>query len=477
MTALCGGKRNDRGAEQSPPAPDGGSLVLRLGRLLELAARWSLWRPGGAFRAMCVLLFIVGLWRFSYPFVADSEVSLANSEPIQISLHQHAGRGFSSPFYSHFTGPTAHAAPVFPYFLTFIWVVFGIGASGVFVFSNAAAVALAAQAALLPAVARSLGMHVSVGLLAALITIAPRNGVKTFFLWEANYVALLVLLVTLGMCKMVQGPERPLRHSVLLSFLWGVLLLASPGTLLPYCGWLVWLAFFARKSHLPKRDGIASLAAMVVIPALVLLPWTLRNHSVFGEWFFVRDNLGLELMVSNNHCAQFGAKVNQGSGCYDTIHPQSNASIARRLQQMGEPAFNREMREKAVEWIRQNPRQFFTLTLQRFWFFWFPSTVGDNLADLLGGATGLTLLFGSTTLLSIPGLFLLFKKHRAGGVFCLLWLGCFPLIHYVVQFEDRYRAPILWLTFLLGAYALMHAGLWIMRRAGLPESSIAPYDR
>jgi hypothetical protein len=135
------------------------------------------------------------------------------------------------------------------------------------------------------------------------------------------------------------------------------------------------------------------------------------------------------------------------------------------------------MRKRAVEWMWQNPGQFFTLTLQRFWFFWFPSTVGDNLKDLLSDGTGLTLFFGGTTLLSIPALFLLFKKYRAGAALCLLWLGFFPLIHYVVQFEDRYRTPILWLTFLLAAYALMHAGLWIMRKMGIPESSLAPYDR
>jgi hypothetical protein len=72
---------------------------------------------------------------------------------------------------------------------------------------------------------------------------------------------------------------------------------------------------------------------------------------------------------------------------------------------------------------------------------------------------------------------MLFKKNRAGGILCLLWLGCFPFIHHVVQFEDRYRTPILWLTFLLAASALMRIGLWIMRRAGFPESSLAPYDR
>lgn len=473
ITAVLDEKANDRPRiEQNDPPLGPDSLTLSLARIFEAAWQWPVWRSGSAFRAMCCLLFVVALWRFSSPFDPASQVA-STTEPVRIALHLRDGRGFAAPFSSYFTGPTAHTAPVFPFFLAFLWQVFGVGAEGLFAFRNAAAVAAAAQTALLPVLGRALGMHALVGLIAAFMTLIPR-ALQIFPHWEANYIALLVMLVTLGMCRMTQGRERLLRHSVLLAFLWGVLLLAHPSTLLPYCGWLVWLAFFLPNSRLPKGHRVASLTFMAVMPGLVLLPWTLRNHSVFGEWFFVRDNLGLELMVSNNPCAQFGAKVNQSSGCYDAIHPQKNAAVAQRLRKMGEPAFNLEMRGKAIEWVRQNPRQFLTLTLRRLWFFWFPSTPGDNLKELLSTRPMRSFVLYSTTLLSIPGFFLFFRKNRAGGVLCLLWLGCFPLIHYVVQFEDRYRTPILWLTFLLAAFALMRGGLWIMRKVGLPEGSIAP---
>ncbi|MCI0627902.1 MAG: hypothetical protein L0387_40670 [Acidobacteria bacterium] len=473
ITAVLDGKVSGRQRiEQSPPSLGQRSLVLELARLVEAAWRWPVWRSGSAFRAMCCLLFVVALWRFSRPFDPNSQVT-GTGEPVNIALHLLAGRGFSGPFASHFTGPTAHAAPVFPFFLAGLWQVFGLGATGHFAFRTAGAAALAAQIALLPVLGRALGMHALVGLIAALLSMTPRT-LQTFPDWEANYVALLVMLVTWGVCRMIQGRERPLYHSVLLAFLWGVLLLANPNALLPYWGWLAWLAFFLPRSRLPKGRRGASLTLMAVIPALVLLPWTLRNHSVFGEWFFVRDDLGLELMVSNNPCAQFGARLNQSSGCYDTVHPQENAAIAQRLQEMGEVAFNLELREKAVEWVRRDPWQFLNLTLQRTWFFWFPSTAGDNLQDLLSTHTLRSLVLYSTTLLSISGLLWLLRKNRAGAVLCLLWLGCFPLIHYVVQFEDRYRTPILWITFLLAAFALLRAGLWIMRRVGFPESSVAP---
>jgi hypothetical protein len=51
----------------------------------------------------------------------------------------------------------------------------------------------------------------------------------------------------------------------------------------------------------------------------------------------------------------------------------------------------------------------------------------------------------------VPGLFILGRRDiTSAGVLtsCLL---LFPVIHYIVQFEYRYRDPILWITFLLGA--------------------------
>ena len=43
----------------------------------------------------------------------------------------------------------------------------------------------------------------------------------------------------------------------------------------------------------------------------------------------------------------------------------------------------------------------------------------------------------SATLLSLPGLLLLLSRNRLGGTICLLRLGLFPIVHYVVQFNGQ----------------------------------------
>ena len=55
------------------------------------------------------------------------------------------------------------------------------------------------------------------------------------------------------------------------------------------------------------------------------------------------------------------------------------------------------------------------------------------------------------TLLSGPGLVILYRRDVKSATLLISCLTVFPLVYYIVQFEYRYRYPIMWVTFLLGA--------------------------
>jgi len=55
------------------------------------------------------------------------------------------------------------------------------------------------------------------------------------------------------------------------------------------------------------------------------------------------------------------------------------------------------------------------------------------------------------TSLSTVGLVILFRRDFKSAVVCVSCLAVFPVIYYFVQYQDRYRYPLMWLTFLLGA--------------------------
>ena len=62
------------------------------------------------------------------------------------------------------------------------------------------------------------------------------------------------------------------------------------------------------------------------------------------------------------------------------------------------------------------------------------------------------------TVASFFGLYQSLKRRILSATFLLLWIALFPLIYYVVQFEYRYRYPLLWTTCLLAAEAIRLMG-------------------
>ena len=55
------------------------------------------------------------------------------------------------------------------------------------------------------------------------------------------------------------------------------------------------------------------------------------------------------------------------------------------------------------------------------------------------------------TLLSAFGPLLLYRRDVTSAAIVALVLAVYPVIYYITQFEFRYRYPIMWVTFLLGA--------------------------
>jgi hypothetical protein len=115
----------------------------------------------------------------------------------------------------------------------------------------------------------------------------------------------------------------------------------------------------------------------------------------------------------------------------------------------GEIKFNREKLREAMDWISANRGQFASLTWRRFIRFWFPYLGGLRYA----------IPTGILTVFSLVGLALMFWKksgiNRRAAFILAAPLLLYPLAHYFVQFEARYRYPIFWATFLPAAYAIL----------------------
>jgi hypothetical protein len=179
--------------------------------------------------------------------------------------------------------------------------------------------------------------------------------------------------------------------------------------------------------------------------------------------FFIRDNFGLELFTSNNACAQPTLLENFNSRCHFKTHPNPNPDISGELIDKGEIQFNREKLHQALAWISANPRAFASLTGRRILRFWFPYL----------GSLRYAIPTGALTILSLVGLAMMFRNHRRAALTLGSPLLLYPLVHYVVQFEARYRYPIFWATFLPAGYAVVAAVRWLGKT---PQTKVSTPD-
>ena len=152
--------------------------------------------------------------------------------------------------------------------------------------------------------------------------------------WEGFYAA--VLMAGAACCyrrhlySSAPGSNRP---AVLLGCFVGVLVLTSPTAAIVCIGRLAWLFWKERLGALKSSHLV-----LILLPVVIVAPWIIRNYLVFDRYILVRDNLGLELTVSNSDGARFGLDVNIQSGHFDEVYPYRNIEEAEKVLAHGERA-------------------------------------------------------------------------------------------------------------------------------------------
>lgn len=264
------------------------------------------------------------------------------------------------------------------------------------------------------------------------------------FVWESLLVGMELMILCLFTHKIL-GDSRFSWRMSMLGVLWGVAILTNPVTALVLAAWALSASLASRPGE--RRATITACATIIGVAAMVCAPWIVRNKIRLGGFFLIRDNMGLELSVSNNDCASATLLKNLESGCQGIVHPSRNYEITEQIVKIGEYQFNQIQLHQALVWIAGHPKRFASLTAQRFFLFWFPI---KGLAPFRRYPSFVWV----TTLFSFFGLVRLWSRNRQVAWFLGGTLLVYPLVYYTVQFEPRYRDPIMWVSLLLTGYGL-----------------------
>ena len=330
------------------------------------------------------------------------------------------------------TGPTAHNAPIYPFLLSLVYALPAQDRLTARLELNILFGSL--LCALIYAAGLALGMGAVVsGAAAILIAVFPPS--LYVELCNDSDATLAGLLAAVSITASAAWLRGLVGGTVWLGLLWGFCLLSSP-TLFPiFCGFLCLCVV--------EKVRRRALLTIMLFALLVLTPWTLRNRLALGHWVLVRDNLGLELRVSNADNAYADSTQNLMYGAMQTFHPLFNEGVAQQVRAAGEIAVYSKFQSETIAWIRSKPTRFWALTRERIRSYW-----------LYDGSGAAILLWNLLMAAAAVGLVLLWKAQPKSGWLMASLLGLYPVLFYLVQSYERYRYPVQWAIVLLAAFAI-----------------------
>lgn len=386
-----------------------------------------------------LLAFLVRAERLRFLPTADLTFSTPTpygvrslDECINIAYSLHAGNGFGSAFWSGPTGPSAHCAPSFPATTAAIFTVFGTGKAGGIARDLVNIAGYGLLFALLPVFAGELGLPAAAGIVSGLgAALYPWYGFSEIMRGRDEWLAALIaVLLLLSALRIARTPEITVTSALLYGAGWGALMYVLPSMVTVLSVQLLIILFVRKRT---PRQQLAFSAIALAAFLVVILPWTIRDRTVMGGWMFMRDDVGLELALSNGEGAHATVDGNLAGGWLCHIHPTCNPAAALEVAQIGELEFNRRTGAKAISWIRNHPSRFADLTMRRTAAFWMGSP-----SSLRSIALSLTL-----TLLGATGLWLMWRRRlkAESALLAAFWL-VYPLPYYVIERVDRYQVPI-----------------------------------
>lgn len=354
------------------------------------------------------------------------------------------GHGFSSPLPMVRTGPTAWFGPIYPYLIA---TIFKFG--GIYSFRSHIVIqamnCLFASLIVFPVNAiakRSFGAAVATAASWLWVVLPTAWYVPLQEIFGSTLAALCLAFVFWASLSLGAGRRGPLCW-IAYGLLWSISALVNPALLAIFPFFLAWLIWALRKQ---SAGWTRPIACTVLVFALGLLPWTVRNYRAFGKLVPLRSNFGLELWLGNNPQA---ADVNSFS-----MHPYDNPAERDIYRRVGEISYMHAKQEQAFAFMRSHPALTLHFIVRRFGSNWF--SVSDRVGSVFSNGTfDLKLYFffnAAMILLAWLGLWFAWRTQNPYRLPYLVVLLIYPLVFYITHTLVRYRFPIDPLLAILAIY-------------------------
>jgi 4-amino-4-deoxy-L-arabinose transferase-like glycosyltransferase len=368
-----------------------------------------------------------------------------------------AGQGFSSPLRMVDTGPTVWFTPIFPYLVAGIFKIWGTYSdlSRIIIQTMNSAFAALTIIPIYCIARKSFSKAVAVSASWFWVFMPTALVFPRIWIWDTAMAGLFFALIFWA--TLVLAEQQTTWAWAGYGALWAIGVLINPSMLsvFPFLlGWVIWET---------RRDGapwFKFAAATVLVFAIGLVPWTVRNYLVFGKIIVLRSNFGLELWLGNN------AAVPDNWSPW--MHPNDSAEEAAKYQRMGEIAYMAEKQQLAIAFMRAHPADTVRFIYHRFVDNWI--AVNDSPLDSWSNSPLYVKLFMvlnvSLALFTLLGALFAYRAKHPDALPYAMVLLIFPLIFYLTHASLRYRFPMDPIMMVLSAYGVAQIGAMARGRLG-----------
>ncbi len=349
---------------------------------------------------------------------------------------------------------TFYQAPLYPYLLGAVYALFGHDYLAARLVQALLGSLNCLLIFLLGRMIFSPGVGAAAGIIAA--------GYGPFLFWDAELLrpVLITCLGLLLLLALLRAAERPTAARWgLAGMILGLAAITQENILLfgPVAlGWLAW----PRRGITAGRRIILPGLLFCLAAAAVILPVTVRNRLVGGDWVLISEQGGLNFYIGNNPGYDAATALQPGAD-WEALasRPSREAGLWKPSQQ------SRWFYRQAFGFMRRDPLAWAGLLLKKLVIFWNACEVTPNnyiefyrrrsplLALLLSLRGPVLIPFGLVAPLALLGMWLFARRGRREALTALFLLA-FAAAVVLYHVRSRYRLPAVPALILFAAAAL-----------------------
>ncbi len=309
-----------------------------------------------------------------------------------------------------------------------------------------------------------------------------------FYEGELHAPSLLVFLGLAVLWALARGVEAcGFWRAILAGVLLGAFAVIRPNILVfvPFVlGWFWWIG----RGRWSLRGYAKAVSGFLVGATAAVLPVTIRNYAVSGEWVLISSNAGVTLLCGNNpatSATEFGFIPDlpdlagmDGWTTYD--YPKIVEGLEKKLgRPLKRSEVSRYFAQQALAYVRAHPLEWLRLMGDKVAVLWGPIE-RDATKELHYARKESTVLrhlpggFAAVLAMAVLGAALLacdlrraghrtedareaHAKQRHVSLLLLLYLAAYTASFLPFTISTRYRVPVVPVLLLLGAYGLSRA--------------------